>query len=75
MTKPILWADLTISGRRLYSIIIKLQKEFNKTQKVDSKIRLAQTIGILTEKMVNIAKLHTGLEDIMKTHKNESLKH
>jgi len=75
MPAPIQWADLEHHGRRLEKTIRRLDKKMRHTNNTDQQIRLAQTIGQLSEKCVNIAKLHTSIEDILKTHKNESLKH
>jgi len=45
-----------------------------KSNKVDQQIRCAQTIGQLTEKMIDIAKTQSGIDKILKEHKNESIR-
>jgi len=60
------WTNLGTSGRRLNRIIKRLEKRFNKETDSDKLARLAQTIGILTGKLVDITKLHLGIEDAIK---------
>ena len=60
------WTNLGTSGRRLNRIIKRLEKRFNKENDSDKLARLAQTIGILTGKMVDITKLHLGIEDAIR---------
>jgi len=59
------WCDLNKDGLRLYRIIRILEKRFKKTDDDEKLVRYATCIGILTEKKVNIAKLHLGIKDAL----------
>jgi len=65
------WTNLGTSGRRLNRIIKRLEKRFNKENDSDKLARLAQTIGILTGKLVDITKLHLGIEEAIKVKREK----
>ena len=58
------WTNLSTHGRRLNRIIRILEKLMKKEDDVDKITRLASVIGILTEKVVNIAKLELGIKEV-----------
>ena len=58
------WTNLSTHGRRLNRIIRILEKLMKKEDDVDKIIRLASVIGVLTEKIVNIAKLELGIKEV-----------
>jgi len=60
------WTDLGTHGKRLNRIIRILEKRMKNSQDDDDIIRYSNTIGVLTEKLVNIAKLHLGIKDVLK---------
>jgi len=59
------WTDLPTDGKRLNRIIRMLEKRIKKEDDSDKISRLASVIGVLTEKKVNIAKLHLGIKDAL----------
>ena len=59
------WTNLPTDGKRLNRIIRMLEKRMKKENDSDKISRLASVIGILTEKKVNIAKLHLGIKDTL----------
>ena len=59
------WCDLNKDGLRLYRIIRILEKRLMKSKNDEKIVRYATCIGILTEKKVNIAKLHFGIKDAL----------
>jgi len=58
------WTNLSTHGRRLNRIIRILEKLMKKEDDVDKITRLASVIGVLTEKLVNIAKLELGIKEV-----------
>ncbi len=58
------WTNLSTHGRRLNRIIRILEKLMKKENDVDKITRLASVIGVLTEKIVNIAKLELGIKEV-----------
>ena len=58
------WTNLSTHGRRLNRIIRILEKLMKKEDDVDKITRLASVIGVLTEKVVNIAKLELGIKEV-----------
>jgi len=58
------WTNLSTHGRRLNRIIRILEKLMKKEDDVDKITRLASVIGVLTEKIVNIAKLELGIKEV-----------
>ena len=58
------WTNLSTHGRRLNRIIRILEKLMKKEDDVDKVTRLASVIGVLTEKIVNIAKLELGIKEV-----------
>jgi len=58
------WTNLSTHGRRLNRIIRILVKLMKKEDDVDKITRLASVIGVLTEKLVNIAKLELGIKEV-----------
>jgi len=65
------WTDLATHGKRLNRIIRTLEKKMKNTDDDDIVIRYSNSIGVLTEKLVNIAKLHLGIKDVLE--KNEEI--
>jgi len=59
------WCDLNKDGLRLYRIIRILERRLKKSKNDEKIVRYATCIGILTEKKVNIAKLHLGIKDAL----------
>jgi len=57
------WTNLSTDGQRLNRIIRMLEKRLKKEEDPDKISRLASVIGVLTEKKVNIAKLHLGIKE------------
>ena len=64
------WTNLPTDGKRLNRIIRMLEKRMKKENDSDKISRLASVIGILTEKKVNIAKLHLGIKDTLELVEN-----
>jgi len=64
------WTNLPTDGKRLNRIIRMLEKRMKKENDSDKISRLASVIGILTEKKVNIAKLHLGIKDTLEQVEN-----
>ena len=60
----LVWTNLSTHGRRLNRIIRILEKLMKKEDDVDKITRLASVIGVLTEKIVNIAKLELGIKEV-----------
>jgi len=58
------WTNLSTHGKRLNRIIRILEKRLKKTNDDDKIIRYSNSIGVLTEKLVNIAKLHLGIKEV-----------
>ena len=58
------WTNLSTHGKRLNRIIRILEKLMKKEDDVDKITRLASVIGVLTEKVVNIAKLELGIKEV-----------
>ena len=58
------WTNLSTHGRRLNRIIRLLEKKLKKTNDDDTFIRCSNSIGVLTEKLVNIAKLELGIKEV-----------
>ncbi len=58
------WTNLSVHGRRLNRIIRILEKLMKKEDDVDKITRLASVIGVLTEKVVNIANLELGIKEV-----------
>lgn len=58
------WTNLSTHDRRLNRIIRILEKLMKKEDDVDKITRLASVIGVLTEKIVNIAKLELGIKEV-----------
>ena len=58
------WTNLSTHGRRLNRIIRILEKLMKKEDDVDKITRLASVVGVLTEKVVNIAKLELGIKEV-----------
>jgi len=58
------WTNLSTHGRRLNRIIRILEKLMKKEDDVDKITRLASVIGVLSEKVVNIAKLELGIKEV-----------
>ena len=58
------WTNLSTHGRRLNRIIRILEKLIKKEDDVDKITRLSAVIGVLTEKLVNIAKLELGIKEV-----------
>lgn len=59
------WTNLPTHGKRLNRIIRNLEKRLKKSDDDDFIIRYSNSIGVLTEKLVNIAKLHMGIKDAL----------
>ena len=62
------WTNIETHARRLQRIIRRLEKESKKTTDDDKIIRYSTAIGILTDKIVNLAKLHLGIDEVLKKH-------
>ena len=60
------WTNLPTHGKRLNRIIKILEKRLKKTDDSDTIIRYSNSIGVLTEKLVNIAKLELGIKEVYK---------
>jgi len=58
------WTNLSTHGRRLNRTIRMLEKRLKKTNNDDIIIRYSNSIGVLTEKLVNIAKLELGIKEV-----------
>jgi len=58
------WTNLSTHGKRLNRIIRILEKKLKKTDDDDFIIRYSNSIGVLTEKLVNIAKLELGIKEV-----------
>jgi len=65
------WTDLATHGKRLARIIRILERKMKHSDDIDVIIRCSNSIGVLTEKLVNIAKLHLGIKEALE--KNEEL--
>ena len=63
------WTDLNKSGKRLDKIIKKLYKNFRDTKNIDKRIRLANSISVLTNSMVGLAKIELGIDEAYKEFK------
>jgi len=59
------WTNLPTDGKRLNRIIRMLEKRLKQEDDLDKITRLASVIGVLTEKKVNIAKLHLGIKEAL----------
>ena len=62
------WTDLNLHGRRLNRIIRRLEKKMKETKDIDKAVRCANAISITTREIVSIAKLHLGIEEVLKKH-------
>ena len=62
------WTNIETHARRLQRVIRRLEKNLKKTNDHDLIIRYSTAIGILTDKIVNLAKLHLGIDEIFKKH-------
>ena len=60
------WTNLVTHGKRLNRIIRILEKRLKKTDDDDFIIRYSNSIGVLTEKLVNVAKLELGIKEVYK---------
>ena len=58
------WTNLSTHGKRLNRIIRLLENRLKKTDNDDTIIRYSNSIGVLTEKLVNIAKLELGIKEV-----------
>jgi len=58
------WTNLSTHGKRLNRIIRLLEKRLKKTNDDDTFIRYSNSIGVLTEKIVNIARLELGIKEV-----------
>jgi len=58
------WTNLSSHGRRLNRIIRILERKLKKSNNEDLIIRYSNSIGVLTEKLVNIAKLELGIKEV-----------
>jgi len=59
------WTNLPTHGKRLNRIIRLLEKKLKQTDDDDFIIRYSNSIGVQTEKLINIAKLHLGIKDAL----------
>ena len=62
------WTNIETHARRLQRQIRRLEKKSKETNKHDLMIRYSLAIGILTDKIVNLAKLHLGIDEVLKKH-------
>ena len=62
------WTDLNLHGRRLNRIIRRLEKNMKATKDHDKIIRYANAISIITREIVSTAKLHLGIDEVLKEH-------
>jgi len=60
------WTNLSTHGKRLNRIIRMLEKKLKKTNDDNFIIRYSNSIGVLTEKLVNVAKLELGIKEVYK---------
>jgi len=58
------WTNLSTHGKRLNRLIRLLEKRLKKTNDDDTFIRYSNSIGVLTEKLVNIARLELGIKEV-----------
>jgi len=63
------WTDLNKSGSRLDKIIKKLYKNFKDSKDIDKRIRLANSISVMTNSMVALAKVELGIDEAYKEFK------
>ncbi len=65
------WTDFNKSGSRLDKIIKKLYKNFKDCKDIEKRIRLANSISVLTNSMVGLAKIELGIDEAYKEFKSK----
>ncbi len=65
------WTDFNKSGSRLDKIIKKLYKNFRDSKDIEKRIRLANSISVLTNSMVGLAKIELGIDEAYKEFKSK----
>ena len=63
------FTNIPTHAKRLQRVIRRLEKNLKKTNDDDKIIRYSTAIGILTDKIVNLAKIHLGIDEILDKHK------
>ncbi len=62
------WTNIPTHAKRLQRTIRRLEKNLKKTNDHDLIIRYSAVIGVLTDKIVSLAKLHLGIDEVLKKH-------